>query len=71
MSAWLQIFDVIKTTIVLLISLLFSPATCAGPRSSSAVTAYTDWGTLSSLNQFHHSRTVVTTVNPELVVDAD
>lgn len=35
------------------------------------VTTYTDWDTVDNMNQFHHNRTVVTTGNPDLVVDAD
>jgi hypothetical protein len=35
------------------------------------VTTYTDWDTVDNMNVFHHNRTVVTTGNPDLVVDAD
>ncbi|HEY1051526.1 MAG TPA: hypothetical protein VGE39_17260, partial [Prosthecobacter sp.] len=35
------------------------------------VTTYTDWDTVDNMEQFHHNRTVVTTGNPDLVVDAD
>lgn len=35
------------------------------------VTTYTDWDTVDNMNIFHHNRTVVTSGNPDLVVDAD
>jgi hypothetical protein len=37
----------------------------------TGITTYTDWPTVSGMNEFHHNRTVQTGGSPDLVVDAD